>query len=37
MKLEVANFNIEILHHDPMVYVVERFLSDLTTFFLDVF
>ena len=28
MKLEVANFNIEILHHDPMVYVVERFLSD---------
>ena len=28
MNLEVANFNIEILHHDPMVYVVERFLSD---------
>ena len=28
MKLEVANFNIELLYHDPMIYVVERFLSN---------
>ena len=27
MKLEVANLNIELLYHDPMIYVVERFLS----------
>ena len=28
MKLEVANLNIEILHHDPIVFIVEKFLSD---------
>ncbi len=28
MKLEIANFNIEMLHHDPVIYVVEEFLTD---------
>lgn len=29
MKLEIGNFNIQMLHHDPMVYTVEGVLSDI--------
>ena len=28
MKLELGNFNIEMLHHDPIIFTVEGVMSD---------
>jgi len=29
MKIELANFNIEMLHHDPIIFTVEGVMSEL--------
>ena len=28
MKLELGNFNIEMLYHDPIIFTIEGVLSD---------